>query len=74
MANSVERTSSQASSGASQLGSRTSLTVESTGARRKVGAKTQAPPTEFRFRNLGLEGEKPNNMDVPRGHYLDILV
>ncbi|CAA6603617.1 hypothetical protein MTBLM1_100115 [Rhodospirillaceae bacterium LM-1] len=50
------------------------MTVETAGARRKVGSKTQAPPSEFRFRNLGLEGEKPNNMDVPRGHYLDILV
>jgi hypothetical protein len=34
----------------------------------------QAGQPSFRERNLGLKGEPPPERDVPRGHYLDMMV
>jgi hypothetical protein len=54
--------------------SRTSLTVDVARSRKKTAPANTSSPQQFRARNLGLTGEKPSDMNVVRGYYLDILV
>jgi hypothetical protein len=48
--------------------------VDQTLAARTRRTSGPASKAAFRERNLGLNGEPPPERDVPRGHYLDILV
>lgn len=76
MASSIERTQGQTGSSASTgaVDSRTSLTVDVARSRKKTAPANTSSPQQFRARNLGLTGEKPSDMNVVRGYYLDILV
>jgi hypothetical protein len=73
VAESIERTESSSSSSASALGARTVLPGSSGSSRKKTAPAPGTAPYEFRQRNLGLTGDRPEKMDVARGHYLDIL-
>jgi hypothetical protein len=76
LASSIERTQGQAAagSGASIVDARQALPSDVSRPRRKAAPPSSDASGQFRPRNLGLSGEKPANMDVARGYYLDILV
>ncbi|MDK9719876.1 MAG: hypothetical protein OEL53_01685 [Rhodospirillales bacterium] len=74
MASSVDRTRGPGSSGPAPLEGGSSLRVDVARSGRHPARAPAGSGGEFRGRNLGLTGERPELMDVQRGYYLDILV